>query len=383
MKVRLWVIIFLAAALAAGCSQSQVRLKGRFAGKDGKTVYLDRILPGNRAVIDSAVIEKGGDFRFRIKLPQGQATIYALRSDGQSITLLISPGDRLNIYSLGNIARNYTVEGSPESERLHELNRLLSQGSHTLDSLLSAFGTVDESERGKVQGDYTRAYYKIKREHLAFIASDPGSLASLYALYQRLPGDAYLFNGDNDIVYYKMVADSVGKSNPDSPYLKALTTGITSAESGAELAQIFQRSLRAEQLSHPELSMPDIYGKTRRLSELDGKVILLDFWSAGEEAARMLNAELRQIYERYHDRGFEIYQVCVDKDKLLWITAVQDQKLPWISVNDLGGERSMAVMAYNVGTIPANYIIAPNGDIVAKNLYGDQLAAQLEKLLTR
>ena len=136
---------------------------------------------------------------------------------------------------------------------------------------------------------------------------------------------------------------------------------------------------QVKQTNFPEIAMPDMYGKEIKLSSLEGKVILLHFWSAAIGNGNAVNADLKKIYEKYHDRGFEIYQVAVDTSKAAWINAVQEQQLPWISVSDLLGESSPALGVYNIGKLPSNYLIDRSGNIVAKDLAGDKLDAEIQK----
>lgn len=90
----------------------------------------------------------------------------------------------------------------------------------------------------------------------------------------------------------------------------------------------------------PDLEMTNMYGKKVRLSSLAGQVVLIDFWSPSLGNSNALNADLKQLYEKYHDSGFEVYQVAVETSKPMWINTVQEQSLPWISVCDLRGEAS-------------------------------------------
>lgn len=367
------------AVLFLACSRDSARISGRFVGFDNSKLYLERILPSGQVVSDSTTTDENGYFSMHVKLPQGQTTIYSLGCEGEFIPLLVAPREKIELYGVGSIP-NYTVEGSGESERLRELRRLLSAGTTALDSILTLYGSADDDMRRELGVEYAKQYYKTKREHIAFIASHPGKLSSLYALYQRLPGDTYLYNGDNDIIYYRLVADSVGAHYPDSPYLKALRREVADAESGYELEALLREKLSADRKGFPDVVMADMYQKVHRLSDLEGEVILLDFWSAEYAQNRMINAELKEIYSRWSDRGFEIYQVSVDTDKALWVTSVQNQQLPWISVCDFRGQMGLAVMTYNVKSFPSNFLIDRSGNIVARNLYGKELEAKLKEL---
>ena len=152
-----------------------------------------------------------------------------------------------------------------------------------------------------------------------------------------------------------------------------------------EIARMDARISLTSQISeagYPDLEMTDIYGKKIRLSSLTGKVVLLDFWSAELGSSNALNADLKELYKKYEDApvGFEVYQVAIDTSKPLWINAVQEQQLPWISVSDLRGRGSSALGLYNVQKLPANFLIDKEGSIVARDIYGKSLEEKLDEL---
>jgi len=105
----------------------------------------------------------------------------------------------------------------------------------------------------------------------------------------------------------------------------------------------------------------------------------LSFWSVSDANQRMLNQDFLQIYDKYSNKGLEIFQVSVDTDKTAWARAVDEQMLPWISVCDGLGSGSAAVTTYNVTKIPALFVIDKSGTIVAKNVFN----SELDKLLSR
>jgi peroxiredoxin len=136
-----------------------------------------------------------------------------------------------------------------------------------------------------------------------------------------------------------------------------------------------------EERDYPDITADDMYGNKRKLSELEGNVILVDFWAAELGNSNALNAELKTIYEKYESDGFRVYQVSFDTEKATWIQAIQEQKLPWITVCDFHGKGSPIMGVYNVRSLPSNYLIDRNGRIVGKNLYSDALEAELKKIL--
>ncbi|MDE5624089.1 MAG: AhpC/TSA family protein [Alistipes sp.] len=376
---RFTLCVSLAAALfATGCRSSKATLSGRFAGSEPAAVYLEQITPLAQTIIDSALVGPDGGYKFRLKGVAATPSLYNILFNGERIPLLIAGGDRLTVNAVGSVVRNYTVEGSEESELLRQFYQSYVAGARKLDAIAARFARpqLTEDERKAAGKEYTAEYYRIRREQLRFIIEHKSSLAAVYALYQRLPGDTFLFNGDSDVVYFRTVADAIEERYPESPYLQPLLGEIARMDARISLTSMVSEA------DYPDLEMHDIYGKKIRLSSLTGKVVLLDFWSAEAGNSNTLNAELKEIYRKYADAptSFEVYQVAVDTSKAAWITAVQEQRLPWISVSDLRGRSSSAISLYNVQKLPANFLIDKRGSLVAKDIYGKSLEQKLDEL---
>lgn len=375
-------MITAAAVILGACSQKDsVKLNGRFVGHTEKMVYLEQVLPGDQRMVDSTKLDKKGNFDFTLRTPENRTTLYNLHYSDDVIPLFLSPDDRVTVNSICDVAHNYTVEGSPESERLRELKILLGNGAITIDSLRNVIVKTEGEEQMKAYSAYIKETQRVMREHLSFIISKPQTLSSLYALYQRLPSQPHLFTRESDILYYRMVADSVQKYHPDSPYVIALRKEVDDVDNANDLVSYINRKMESGGDGYPDLYLPDMYGNKHLLSMLEGNVILLDFWHSGLPASKLNNAELRKIYDKSHEKGFEVYQVSLDTKKAEWITSVQGQKLPWITVCDLQGEAGTAVRSYNVTRVPTNFLIDRNGNVVGRDFYGDKLAREVEKLL--
>lgn len=376
-KQTLFVSLTTAVMLYA-CQSSKVKISGRFVGNDAKDVYLEQVLPLTQSVIDSAVLDKDGNYRFELKGVAKTPSLYNIIYNGERIPLFLAGGEKLSLNSVGSVVRNYTVEGSKESELLRQFYQAFVSGAQRLDNIASQFAkaTLSEEDRQALVKEYTAEYYRIRREQLRFIIENKASLAAVYALYQRLPGDTYLFNGDSDVVYYRTVAEAIEQTYPESPYLQSLMGEIARMDARISL------SSQITEAGYPDLELSDIYGKKVRLSSLAGKVVLLDFWSAELGNSNTLNAELKEVYKKYADApvAFEVYQVAIDTSKPLWISAVQEQQLPWVSVSDLRGRASSSLGLYNVQKLPANFLIDKEGNIVGKDIYGKSLEQKLDEL---
>lgn len=370
-------LIFAAAVLLmalSSCQSSKVKIAGRFVGSDADMVYLEQNTTLEQTIIDSVKLAEDGSFTLRINEATATPTLYNVIYDNERIPLLVQRGDKINVQSAGSVLRNCEVEGSTESELLHKFNKEYINGVARLNEIIAKYTDgLSEEQTSAISKEYTELYRGIKRSQLRFIIENKDRIAAIYALYQRIPNDANLFNGDSDVIYYRTVAEAIEQSYPESPYLPILRTQIARMDAQLNLLS------NIKETSFPEIKMSDMFGNEKSLSALEGKVILLHFWSAAIGNGNAINADLKEIYAKYHDKGFEIYQVGIDTSKATWINAVQEQKLPWISVSDLQGQASSSLKLYNVSKLPANYLIDRNGTIVAKDLTGEKLETEIKK----
>ncbi|MBR4853559.1 MAG: AhpC/TSA family protein [Alistipes sp.] len=371
-------IIFSAIALVmalSACQSPKVSLSGRFVGSDADMVYLEYASVLEQTIIDSVKLGEDGNFALSIENVTTTPSLYYIIYNNERIPLLLQQGDNVEINAAGNVARNYKVEGSEESELLREFNQEYISGVMKLRGIISkiAAGSLSDEERKSLSEEYTKIYLDIKRKQMNFIVSHKQNIAAVYALHQRLPNDSYLFNGDSDVIYYRTVAEAIEQSYPESHYLPILRSQV--ARMSAQSSLLAQ----AKEVNFPEIKMPDMYGQEVALSSLSGKVILLHFWSVAIGNGNVINAEMKEIYNRYKEQGFEIYQVAIDTSKSDWINAIQEQQLPWISVSDMKGEASTSLGEYNVQRLPSNFLIDREGNIVAKDLVGDKLEAEIKK----
>ena len=368
------VAIALLMALSS-CQSTKVKISGRFVGSEADMVYLEQASMLDQTIVDSVKLSEDGNFMLALDKVSSSPSLYHIVYDGNCIPLLLQGGDNITVNSAGNVLRNCTVEGSEESELLHEFNHNYVEGVIALNQIMSELTAddLDDAKRQELAVKYTKLKNEVKQKQLRFIIEHKDRIAAVYALYQRLPGDANLFNGNGDVIYYRTVAEAIEQSYPESLYLPLLRSQIARMDAQISLLSQVKTS------SFPEITMPDMYGKEQNLSSLEGKLILLHFWSAAVGNSNSFNADLKKVYEKYHDQGLEIFQVAIDTSKALWINTIQEQELPWISVSDLKGELSPVVGAYNVRSLPSNYLIDREGNIAGKDLMGDKLEEAIKK----
>lgn len=368
------LFVAIVAILLSSCRGSGVRISGRFVGLSSKMVYLEQMSASGQNLVDSIALSDDGTYLLAIKEVEYTPTLYNVIYGGERIPLLVSRGENIVLNAMGSALANYTVSGSYESELIRKFNKEFLDSQLELNKTLQKYNVADKQERQQLAEEYNAIYHSTKRKQISFIIEHKGYLASVYALYQRLPGEQYLSGAESDLIYYRTVADAVSSRYPSSPFLLTLSNDIARMEARISLINSI------ETRSYPDLKGRDMYGNEVALSSLEGSAILVDFWSAEVGNSNAFNAELKEIYEEYKEKGFRVYQVSADTSKSTWIAAVQEQRLPWISVCDFRGEASPMLRAYNVRKLPSNYLIDKSGNIIAKDLYSSALEERLEKI---
>lgn len=364
MKKLIYAVIAMA-ILFCSCSNKEMAntsISGRFVGSNVDSVFLERISDkfDKSERIDGVALKDNGAFRFELNVEEGETPrFYRLTFSDKSrpVTLVVAAGDKIELESAGNIFLNYVVSGSEESaliaEFCHEYFAAADELANIAENLLRESGRDVLLQRKAYELARDAMYAQVR-----FVGSHQSNLASIYALRHNV-AEQYIpqLEGQGiNLAHYRSVLEGVKMIYPDSPYIAILERNIADSETFARLAE------ELKEVKYPELELTDIYGAKHKLSELEGKVVLLYFWSALNVKSNNLNADLKTLYEKYHDKGFEVYHVSVDSDKQAWIEATTAQKLPWPTLYTAGDLR--VIELYNVEKIPTTYIISREGDIV-------------------
>ena len=172
----------------------------------------------------------------------------------------------------------------------------------------------------------------------------------------------------------------MSKLYPDYEPVQSLHAQVQSLLSDLN-AQNLMSPLVSAGSEAPEIALPDPQGDTIRLSSTRGKVVLLDFWASWCNPCRKENPNLVKAYNTYHDKGFEIFQVSLDKTKDAWLEGIRKDNLEkWIHVSDIKYWNSIVVPLYKFEVIPTNYLLDKDGRIIASNLRGEDLNRKLAEI---
>lgn len=179
-----------------------------------------------------------------------------------------------------------------------------------------------------------------------------------------------IFPKDNNHALHLEILSALYKKYPENSVVKERYRAITSPEISTAIGAMA-----------PDLEFPNPDGKMLKLSDLRGKYVLLDFWAAWCGPCRKENPTVVKMYEKYKEKGFEVFSVSLDRDKSSWVKAIEADKLSWPNhVSDLKYWQSEAAKKYGVNSIPATFLIDKEGRIIAKNIRGNQLINTLDQI---
>jgi thiol-disulfide isomerase/thioredoxin len=381
------LIPFLFTALAVvGCKDNFVRISGTITSPAAGTyIYLDELKSDELKSVDSVKIASDGKFEFKkeVKHP----SFYLLKStENNFLTLLVEPGEKITLAAHNDSLSNpASITGSKGSELMVEYNRELRRTINKLTGLNQIY--MENAEKPELP-KLVASLDSLAQIHLSeintytkkYIDENISSLVSLVALYQQVAPSVYVLNASRDIKYFMKVDSSMYSLYPDYEPVVTLHGQVKELTAQIEGETPSGTSAVSENRA-PDIALPTPAGDTVRLSSTRGSVVLLDFWASWCAPCRKENPNLVNAYNLYHRKGFQIYQVSLDKTKEAWIKGIEDDQLEkWIHVSDVQYWNSSVVPLYKIESIPANYLLDKDGNIIASNLRGDRLMTVLAEL---
>lgn len=378
----------IALVLASCGKESNVVISGTIKEAEKVMVYLEQNDVNAHRTIDSTRTDKAGHFEFGLDIEQ--PTFYTLRFPGnESVTVVLSPDERAEITgTLKGLSNNYWVEATTDNSLwIKLLNFQLNRTLTLTDSLQRAYQALPEGkEYDARREEYARAWDEALTKQIEFtrdfIIKHAVSPASYYALYQRLNDQVYIMDELADLHYFKVVASSLSALYPESQYTKAIMNHLQQISDAIRNQQLIDVINHTAQ-SLPNIELPNADGDTLSLQPVRSKLVVLDFGLITAQDSKEYIEQMKEVYRRFKNRGVEIYQVCLDPNRLFWSEMVKQEGITWKCVWDANALQSRIAATWNVKSVPANYIINEKLEIVGKNLYGDRLADRLNDLLQR
>ena len=376
-------VVVLAALSVASCNNNKFTVEGQISGAKDSVLYFENVGLEGINVLDSVKLSDSGDFSFSQDANQAPE-FYRLRIADQIINVSIDSTETVQVKGqYPGMASNYTVSGSDNCDKIREL--ALKQ----IDLQAKAIALQSNTELGIVKAnDSIQTLIDAYKEEVKrnYIYKEPYKAYAYFALFQAI-GNYLIFNprsNKEDIKAFAAVATSWDTYYPHAERGQNLHNIAIEGMKNQRIvdsqnADIQVDASKVQEAGVLDIALLDNKGVMRRLTDLKGQVVLLDFhvFAMDESPARIIT--LRELYNKYHAQGLEIFQVSLDSDEHFW--KQQTAALPWINVRDEDGVNSQRLTLYNIQAVPDFFIIDRGNNLVKRAAQIKDLEAEIKALL--
>ncbi len=368
------------------CNERKFHVEGTVTDAKDSTLYFENMSLNGPVVVDSVRLGEDGTFTF-----DGKATdapeFYRLRIAGQIINVAIDSIETVTVKaSYPTMATGYEVSGSDDCAKIRELALLQMQLQGRINAAIAAPGLGVEAVQDSILTLLEQYKQNVK---VNYIFKEPMKAYAYFALFQTVAAggqSALIFNPRNNAEDNKVFAAVATSWDTFYPGNERGTNLHNIAIEGMKDVRIMRnqqadRTIEASKVNTTgiiDIALSDNRGNLQRLSSLKGKVVLLDFHVFASDNSTERIMSLRNVYNKYHSRGLEIYQVSVDPDEHFWKT--QTAALPWISVR-VDDNTSKVLRDYNVQGIPTFFLLDRNANVYKRDAQIKDLDAEIAALL--
>ena len=388
-KIYSAAVIMVAALAFTSCNNKKFHINGNITEATDSMLYLENLSLNGPVKIDSVKLGEDGSFAFdENAMDSITPEFYRLRIANQSINLSIDSTETVKVKaSYPQMSYKYEVEGSENCSKIKDL----SLKQMILQSNINGIMKSPNIGIDSVDVIVARMLNAYKQDiKVNYIFKEPMKASSYYALFQTIQlgnVNSLIFNPRNnkdDVRVFAAVATSWDTYYPGAERGKNLHNIAIEGMKDIRIIenQRAQLQIDASKVSVNgciDLAMEDSKGQVRRLTDLKGKVVLLDFhlFASSESTKRIMM--LRELYNKYHAAGLEIYQVSVDPNEHFWKTSTA--ALPWICVRDEGGIQGQSLQLYNVQNIPTFFLIDRSNTLKARDAQIKDIDEAIKNLL--
>ena len=378
------VLSVLVISLLASCKDKNGKsftVSGVLHNAPSKVVYIEEsdITTGQKTLKDSSAIAADGKFSLGINAAKNAVYNLRLQNDVSQFVTIINDASKINLdVDFNKRTDFYTVTGSNASKSVQEY---LAKITGMQRDRVTIFFQIDSIKKNNGDSLLIRDL-DIKQQQISneektstqqTVLQSTNSSLSLFILstYQGMARDPnFRVNGFTDEEVVGLLNDVLTKF-PERTDIAGIRNSV---EAGIP-------KLKWVGKQAPEISLPDTEGRTVKLSSFRGKYVLVDFWASWCGPCRRENPNVVQAYNQFKNKNFTILGVSLDKQKEAWEKAIVDDNLNWTHISDLKYWQSEVVPVYQVGSIPFNVLVDPEGKVVAENLRGNALEQKLHEVL--
>ncbi|MDD7317254.1 MAG: DUF4369 domain-containing protein [Prevotella sp.] len=374
-------ICAMAAAAFTACGESRFGIEGTISNAKDSMLYLENMSLDGPVKIDSVKLDEDGTFSFGGERPEAPE-FYRLRIAAQIINISIDSTETVTVTArYPEMASQYTVEGSENCLKIKELTlRQMSLQQKAIEisrNPMLGIRATEDSIRVLVE-----AYKDDVKKN--YIFKEPMKAYAYFALFQTL-GNAFIFNprtDTDDVKVFGAVATSWDTYHPNTLRGQNLHNITIEGMKNRRILQNRNAEIDMAKVNTSNIiniSLADNRGVVRQLTDLNGKVVFLDFHLFASEKSTERIMMLRELYGKYHDRGLEIFQVALDEDEHFW--KQQTAALPWICVRAVGDDAETLLMKYNVRSIPTFFLVDRSNMLYKRDVQMKDFEKELQTLL--
>jgi glutathione peroxidase-family protein len=366
-KTNLFLLFFVSLALClSSCSDKKhFKVDGSISDASGSVLYLEKDGLLKTSVVDSCVLKSDGSFSFKAGRPDAPE-FYRLRIKNSDILFAIDSCEHISVKaSAKTMASQYSIEGSLASSNIKELRFSLIALQNKVTTLLKQRNPQNETQ---ITAELDSAINQHKKLAKKIVLQNPLSPAAYYAVFQQVNGyNLFTPYDKEDRRYCAAVATAFYTYHPKAERTLSLYNFVMQAivaDRQARNQQTLSKMMQTAKADMIDVEMTTNRGQVAKLSDLKGKTVILDFTIYQVERGSEYILALRDLYNKYHAKGLEIYQISLDPDIDFWHQA--SQSLPWICVHGTNGTPA-AVSTYNVTNLPTRFLISKDGSVVKRN----------------
>lgn len=389
MKLSRTVFAFacvLATLGTTSCGNGKFEVSGNIADAKDSLLYFENMSLNGPVVVDSLRLDADGKFSFSTDAPSAPE-FYRLRIAGQIINVAADSAETVSVKaSYPTMASQYEITGSDDCAKIKEL----AVGQMALQAAVNDI-IRNVSLNSDVVRDSVRTILAQYKEGVKnnYIFKEPMRAYAYFALFQSIAlgyDNVLVFNprsSEDDVKVFAAVATSWDTYYPEAERgLNLHNIAIEGMKNIRILKAEQQKSVDPAKIEYTgviDVALPDNKGNVRRLSDLKGKVVMLDFhvFATKESTARIM--QLRELYNKYHAQGFEIYQLSLDPDEHFWKTSVA--ALPWVCVHSEEGLNAPELGMYNVQQLPTFFLVDKNNTLHKRDVQIKDVDAEIKALL--
>lgn len=381
---RFAVLTLIIGCVFVSCKKGDIfSVEGNIQSAEGDTLYLEHRGLAGIVLLDSAILDDKGSFKFKEPAPKNPE-FYQLRIRNKVVAFAVDSVESLRVTAdASNLYGSFTVEDSYSNDQLRKVDDMRMKTEQEINSL-EKLHTAKEIDDITFLNSLDSVLTLYKKEISNLILGNTSSAAAYYAVFQKI-NDYLIFDpyDKKDYPMFGAVATSWNRYYPETERTTHLYNfTINALQTRRQLEkqeELFQNITVETESGLPDISLPGVNGERISLSSLKGKVVLLDFVVYSADFSPKHNIDLNSLYQRYNSRGFEIYQVSFDSNEHFWKTSADN--LPWVTVRDPRSVSTPLLSLYNVREIPTSFIIDREGDLIGRVEDYSQLSEQLDKVL--